>query len=194
MGRTKQRIYSLREWEAADPLDRLYIHLMEPERWGLNPKEEEMLEKLRIVWAIVCEKNTQRERIRLISEQILVSERTVSRYIQDALHLFGDILRVDMDLELSLAYERYMHLYEKSKAAEDFDTARRCQDSAVEILAKIEARSPKEGKKYAQLVFTDDPAALVARNADAEDLDFEEIDHAEKSLLEREAIELPEGH
>lgn len=192
MGRNKQRIYSLREWEAADPLDRLYIHLLEPERWNLNPKEEEMLDRLRKVWAIVCEKSTQRARIKLISEQIEVSERTVQRYINDSIRLFGDILRVDMDLELSLAYERYMKLYSKAVKAEDFDTARRCQDSATAILDKIEARQPKQQKVYAELIFTSDPAAIKARNS--EELEFEDLPDAEESLLEREATELPAGH
>lgn len=192
MGRNKQRIYSLREWEAADPLDRLYIHLLEPERWNLNPKEEEMLDRLRKVWAIVCEKSTQRARIKLISEQIEVSERTVQRYINDSIRLFGDILRVDMDLELSLAYERYMKLYSKAVKAKDFDTARRCQDSATAILDKIEARQPKQQKVYAELIFTSDPAAIKARNT--QELEFEDLPDAEESLLEREATELPAGH
>lgn len=193
--RRDKRIYTEAEWKAADALDRLYIHLMEPDRWALNNQDAELLENLRKVWAIICDKRTQRERIRLISEQIQVSERTVVRYIQDATRLFGDILKVDMELELALAYERYMKLYQKALKAKDFDTARRCQDSALVILEKIESRTPRVAKVYAQLIFTSDPAALSARNADSEDLEFEEMPyHAEESLLEREAVELPAGH
>lgn len=190
--RLDKRIYTEREWQAADGLDRLYIHLMEPDRWILNDQEDEMLERLREVWAIVCKKSTQRERIKLISEQILVSERTVVKYIQDATHLFGDILKVDMDLELALAHERYMKLYKKALDAKDFDTARRCQDSATVILEKIESRQPRTAKVYAALVFTSDPAALSARNA--EELEFEDVTYAEESILESEAVGIPAGH
>lgn len=190
--RGDKHIYTEREWQAADGLDRLYIHLMEPDRWVLNNQEDEMLDRLRKVWAIVCAKRTQRERIKMISEQIEVSERTVVKYIQDAIHLFGDILKVDMDLELALAHERYMKLYQKALKAKDFDTARRCQDSAMVILEKIEARAPRAAKVYAQLIFTSDPSALSARNA--EELEFEEMPYAEESLLESEAIGIPAGH
>ncbi len=193
MSREPKRIYSERDWQAADPLDRLYIHLMEPNRWPLNAVEDERLDRLRKVWAIMCEKNTTRERIALISEQVAVTERTVYRDMDDAKSLFGDILKLDLDLELRLAYDRYMELFEKAKQDKDFDTARRCQDSALVVLAQIEAKQPKKGKVYAQIIFTDDPKILTARNA--EEIDFDEMpDHATESVLEREATELPAGH
>ena len=194
MSRQPKRIYNERDWQAADPLDRLYMHLMEPHRWALNNIEEDRLDRLRKVWAIMCEKATTRERIKLISEIVEVTERTVYRDMEDAKGLFGDILKIDIELELRLAYERYMELFEKAKIGEDYDTARRCQDSALMVLAQIEAKTPKKGKVYAQILFTNDPAALRARNQDeGEEIDFDELDGTQ-SVLEREAVELPSGH
>lgn len=194
MSRQPKRIYSERDWQAADPLDRLYIHLMEPHRWVLNNVEEDRLDRLRKVWAIMCEKATTRERIALISEIVDVTERTVYRDMDDATRLFGDILKLDVDLELRLAYDRYMELFEKAKDDKDYDTARRCQDSALAVLAQIEAKTPKKGKVYAQILFTNDPAALRARNVDeGEEIDFDELDGTQ-SVLEREAVELSAGH
>ena len=54
-------------------------------------------------------------------------------------------------------------LYEKAKTGEDYETARRCQDSALVVLAQLEAKQPKKGKVYAEILFTNDPAALKAR-------------------------------
>lgn len=193
MSKQPKRIYTERDWQAADPLDRLYMHLMEPQRWVLNSNEDDRLDRLRKVWAIMCEKATTRERIALISEQVEVTERTVYRDMEDAKRLFGDILNFDIELELRLAYDRYMELYEKAKADKDYDTARRCHDSALGVLAQIEQRTPKKQKIYPQITFTDDPKALRSRNDNSEALDFEEIpSHA--SLLERETVELPAGH
>ncbi len=190
MSNRSQKIFTEKDWDDGDTIDRIYIYLMEPDRWCLSIVEERMLDALRKVWAIVCDKPSQRARIRLISEQIDVSERSVQRYIKDAILLFGDILKVDMDLELSLAHSRYMKLYQKAMKAEEFDVARRCQDSAVAILEKIEARQPKSAKQYAKLTFTDDPKALRARNA--EDLEFEYVDNGrETSVLERQAVGVP---
>lgn len=194
MSRQPKRIYTERDWQAADPLDRLYIHLMEPHRWPLNGMEEERLDRLRKVWGIMCEKATTRERIALISELVNVTERTVYRDMEDAKRLFGDILKLDVDLELRLAYDRYMELYEKAKNDNDYDTARRCQDSALVVLAQIEAKTPKKGKVYAQILFTNDPAALRPRNQDeGEEIDFDDLDGSQ-SVLEQQAVELPAGH
>lgn len=185
-------IYTEAQWAAADQIDRLYMHLLEPERWILTRTEDEMLEKLRQVWAIVCKKSTQRERIRLISENIAVSEKTVGRYIENATHLFGDLLKVDIDVELALAYDRYMKLYEKAKKTKDFESARRCQDSAVAILEKIASRAPVKKREYAGIVFTDDHTRLRSR-LDAEDADFQMIINEEAHLLESEAVKVPAG-
>ncbi len=189
MGRKKVMIYTPEQWAAADAIDRLYMHLIEPERWVLTQAEDEMLEQLREVWAIICKKSTQRHRIRLISRQISVSERTVLRYIENAQHLFGDMLKVDMDIELSLAYGRYMKLYEKAKKAKDYDAARRCQDSAVIILEKIAARAPVKRKEYTGIIFTDDHTHLQSR-LDAEDAEFQMISDEEARLLEPEAVKV----
>ena len=194
MSRQPKRIYTERDWQAADPLDRLYIHLMEPNRWPLNGMEEERLDRLRKVWAIMCEKATTRERLKLISEQVTVNERTIYRDMDDAKSIFGDILKIDLELELRLAYDRYMELYEKAKDEKDYDTARRCQDSALNVLAQIEAKTPKKGKVYAQILFTNDPAALRPRNEEeGEEIEFDELDGSQ-SVLEQQAVELPAGH
>lgn len=194
MGRKKVLIYTDAQWAAADAIDRMYMHLLEPERWILTQAEDEMLEQLRQVWAIICKKSTQRERIRLISEQISVSERTVTRYIENAQHLFGDMLKVDLDIELALAYDRYMKLYEKARKAKDFDAARRCQDSAVIILEKIEARAPVKKKEYTGIIFTDDYQHLQSRLQDAEDADFQILPDEKTRLLEPEAVKVPPGN
>lgn len=194
MSRQPKKIYTERDWIAADAMDRLYMHLLEPQRWVLNNAEYERLSRLRVVWSIMCEKSTMRERIALISEQVDVTERTVYRDMQDAKELFGDILKFDVDLELRLAYERYMALYQKAQDEKDYDTARRCQDSALAVLAQLEAREPKKGKKYAAIVFTNDPAALRARNQDeGEEIEFDELDGTQ-SLLELEADQLSASH
>lgn len=194
MGRNKQRIYTERQWKEADPVDRMYMHLLEPTRWILSPHEEDRLDRLRKVWAIMCDKATAKERIRLISEIVDVTERTVYRDMQDAANLFGDILKYDIELELRLSYERYMLLFEKAFIGQDYDTARRIQDSALEVLAKLEARTPKKSKKYPEIVFTSDPAALRARNdIEGEEIDFDEIPNA-TGILEREADRISEGN
>ena len=186
MSRKPKPIYSQEDWDSADPIDRLYMHLLEPHRWPLNNTEELRLERLRKVWSIMCDKPTMRARVKLISEVVDVTERTVYNDMEAAKMLFGDILKLDLDLEYRLAYEGYMLLYQKAKKEQDYETAKRCQDSALVLLSKIEERAPKRAKTYPAIVFTSDPAYLKARNAmDGEDIEFETIPNA--SLLEQKA-------
>lgn len=178
------KIYTEADWKAADGVDRLYLHLLEPDRWELTYAEEDRLDCLRKVWAIMCKTSTPRARIKLIMQHIDVTERTVYVYINDATALFGDMLKVDLDTELALSYARFMKLYDKAKSGGDYETARRCQDNALAVLDKIEARSPKDAKKYATLTFTDNPAALSARN-EGELIEFEDV---EAGVLELQTV------
>lgn len=197
MGRIKQKIYTEREWKDADPLDRLYIHLMEPERWELTDGEERKLDILNGVWKIVVKRASPRERIRLITKTYDCTERSAHRYIQEATKLFMETLDIDHELELRLAYHRFMKIHERAKANDKsdetqkaLDTARRALESAMKVREQLELRQPKQMRHYAQVLFTDDPKALTARNA--EDVDFEE--YAEESILELEAVGIPSGH
>ncbi len=190
----KHRIYTQREWEDADPLDRLYIHLMEPERWVLNAYEEDKLDTLNQVWKIIVKKASPRERIKLITNTLGCCDRSAFRHIQEATKLFMETLDLDHDLELRLAYHRFSRLHDEARKAEDWDGARRALDSAMSIRAQIESRQPKQLRLYASLLFTDDPKALTARNADTQDVEFEELSHAEKGILELQTVELPAGN
>jgi hypothetical protein len=196
MSRAKQRIYTEREWKDADPMDRLYMHLMEPERWNLNEIEENKLDILSGVWKIMVKKASPRERIRIISRTYDCTERSAFRYVQEATRLFLETLDVDHELELRLAYHRFMKIHEKAKENDKsddtqkaLDVARRALESAMKVREQLEQRQPKKARIYADVVFTDDPKALRARNT--EDIEFEDLD---ESILELEAVSIPASH
>lgn len=181
-----RKIFTEQDWENADRIDRLYMYLMEPDRWVLSYEEDDYLENLRKVWAIVCKQSTPRGRMKLIAYHMNVTERTIRNYINEATRLFGDMLAIDVELELSLAYNRMMKLHDKARESGDYETARRCQDNALGILEKIEAAKPKQVKKYPTITFTSDPTALVARNS-GEQIEFEDV----QRVLEPQAVGVP---
>ena len=190
MSRTKQRIYTEKEWKDADSLDRLYIHLMEPERWVLNAYEEDKLDILTGVWKIIVKKASPRERIRIITRTYDCTERSAFRYVQDATKLFMETLDVDHELELRLAYHRFMTLHDKAKSDGDYDSAMRSLERAMKVRLDLEERQPQKKKVYPVIQFVSDPLALVPRNL--EDLNFEELEY-EENLLESEANRVSEG-
>lgn len=195
----QNRIFSLEEFQNADRVERCYIHLLEPTRFVLTASEQSFLDDLRKVWAILCEKNTQRDRVGAIAEILAVSERTVGRHIRDAQYLFGEILELDTLFELRLMYDRYLKLYEQvlqdgiGNPFNNFDNARRALDSANKILLEIELRKPREPREYQGIVFTDDPKFLKSRLDDTEQfIDFEEFKKSPTTLLEPAAVGFPE--
>jgi hypothetical protein len=71
------------------------------------------------------------------------------------------------------------------------DVARRALESAMKVREQLEQRQPKALRSYAEVMFTDDPKALRARNT--EDIEFEDLSHAEEDILELETVGIPTG-
>ena len=167
-------------------MDRLYIHLMQPAEFPISDQEEIRLEALRETWTVMCKKMSTWRRLQVLRKVFEVSERTIYKYMDDAKYLFGDILKTDADLELSLLKDKYYALAEKAEKDGDYDIARRCYDSAQEIIKKIRENQPKQKRVFAAVIFTDDPKALTNRTEDGEYTEFEET-----GVLELEAIAVP---
>jgi hypothetical protein len=189
----KDRIYTQREWDDADPLDRLYIHLMEPDRWVLSAPEEDKMDALTTTWKIIVKKASPRERIRLITRSLDCTERTAYRYIQDATKLFMETLDLDHELELRLAYHRFSRIHDEARTDKDWDGARRALDSAMNIRAQIESRQPVKVKSYARLIVVDDPKAIRARNQDNDVLEFEMLGNGLPNLSEQKTEVILQG-
>ncbi len=187
MGRQRHKIFSEQDWKDADQIDRLYMHIMEPGRWELSYRDQDKLDLLRETWAIMGKKATWSSRMKLMLQVVDATEGQIAKFYREAQQLFGDLMTVDIETELSAAYQRFMKLYEKAKSAGDFEAARRCHGDAIKVLEMMENRKPKQARTYAEITFTDNPQALRARNIDAEDIDFEDA----SDILESEAIKLP---
>ena len=183
----KEPLFSRNDWKEADQLGRIYIHLLQPE-FELEYPDEEKLEQLKQVWAILGKTMSKMKQIRRIEEFCGVTTRTAFKFIDEAQQLFGQILKVDSEVELAAMKERYYRLADKAEKEGDYDTARRCIDSAQALIAKIEASQPAQKRVFATVIFTDDPKALQAQH-DGDEIEFEEIDA--ESVLEQQAIAVP---
>ena len=174
-----KRIFTESEWETAEGIDRLYIHLMEPHKWPLNMIEAKKLEDLTAAWAIIVKEPRPRNRVFKVAGATGVQDRQAMKLIDDAKELFGEVLEVDIWLERRLAYQRLMGLYRHASEAKDFAAAEKIQKQALELLDKIEKTAPKEAKQYMPIQTTTNPKALTARNA--QEIDFEDVPTVPKS-------------
>lgn len=190
MGRPKNKIFTEDDWKDANQIDRLYMNILEPDRWKLSMADEQKLELLRETWAIMGKKAAYASRLKLMQQHVDATEGQIAKYFREAQELFGDLLQVNIETELQAAYQRFMRLYEKAQTAGDFEAARRCQGDALKVLDLLELRKPKQQKQYPNIIFTSDPKALRPRNAEPEDIEFEDA----PGLLEPETAPLPEHH
>lgn len=167
-------IYTLAEFSNADKLDRIYMHLVEP-KWQLSLTDQESLNQLKAAWNAILHFPNQSSRIRHLEDTFQVTELKARLLLKEAAQVFGDLTKLNVELELHMSRERYLKLMQKAEDAGDFDIARKCQESADKVMAEIERRVPEKKKVYAQIILTDDPKALRPRNE--QDLDIPEIEH-----------------
>jgi len=190
LSKKQRQIFTIDDWKQADRIERIYINLVQRE-FELSYEDEEYLEKLKKVWAILGKTMTKMKQVELIQEFAMVTTRTAFKYIDDAQALFGEILKTDAEIELAALKERYYLLADKAEQLQDYDTARRCMESAQAIIEKIQALNPKKQRVFATVIFTDDPKALTATH-DGDEIEFEEL--GAQSLLEQQAIAVPSGY
>lgn len=190
MKRGRRRLYTLKDWESADETDRMWMHMQEPERWTLSPREDETLQKLKAVWALVMENTRPTKRVKAIMEAFDCTSKTAYVYIRRATDIFGDLLDIDHTLEMHLAYDKALHLMQLAEEEGEIETAQKCLKTAEEIRAKIEAKKPRETKQYVSITITNNPNVLNAKNEDylelSEAIDYEPIPSyaAETSISE----------
>lgn len=188
-----KRIFTAGDWAAASEIDKIYIHMIDPDRFHLTETLAERFKNLRIVWSIYCERHSSAIRIKEIAEQLSVSEPTANRLIKDAMYIFGDLIAVDTKAELEIGYQRYMAMLDMSMEKKDYEQAAKIQANATKLLDSLRLLEKPAKKQYTTIVFTDNPAALRPRNEDAEEADYSEI-LPNASLLEPETVAIPAHH
>lgn len=193
MPRPKSKIYSEADWENADEMERLFIHLMEPTRWPLRPVEAEKLDNLRKVWAVMVTNSTHRARIQLISDLVAVSERTAYRWMEEASHLFN--IDLNPDFEKAYLVQRLWELADKAEAEFDFKAAERAMSKIAQIRGfDREDGGLKPGELQIPVaLFTSNPKALSNQKIEADDAEFIELDADQGDLFQRETVGIPVG-
>ena len=177
------RVYTQADFDNAQGIvERVIIHLDQPRKFLLTESERRHFERLRVVFGIMLQCNTQRERIRRIGAVIPVSERSAARYMAEAKELFVDMVRVDRDFERHFLKEK---LYGLAKRAEDdgnYEIAMKCLEKVIKLEGyDREGSGIKPGDiELPVLIFTSNPKALTSKVDD-------DIEDAEAIILEREA-------
>jgi hypothetical protein len=173
MRRVQKRLYTLKDWESGDDFDRMWMSMQEPDRWVLTPREDSTLQKLKAVWALVMENTRPTQRVKAITEAYDCTPKTAYTYIRQATDLFGDLMNIDHELEMHLAYDKALHLMQLAEQDGDIETAQKCLKTAQDIREKIENKTPRQAKQYVAITITNNPKVLEAKNAESLELSQE---------------------
>lgn len=178
---SNRRVYTQQDFDTAQGVERIVIHLDNPRAFPLSPTERRHFERLRVVFGVMMACNTQRDRIRRISQVIAVSEKSIRRYMDEATMLFGDLMAVDARFEKNFLKEKLYGLAKKAEEAGDIETAVKCLDRVIKISGyDREDGGLKPGDiQMPTIIFTSNPKALTEPNYD------------EAVVLESEAIRVP---
>jgi len=187
----KKQIFTLEDWKQANQLERIFISIVEPKKFDLNHVDEEKFKSLRKVWGILGQTMNKARQIDLIMDRCGVDERLAYKLSKEAEEIFGRLSEVDEWIENQGLKQRLFLLADKAEEDGDYETARKCLESARMILDKQNEKKPRETRVFAQVVFIDDPKAITS-TTEGDDIDYEEIP-GEESLLEPQAIGVPSG-
>lgn len=193
-------IYSQADFNKADRIGRIRMHMLEPDRFALNDPDEEYYRQLQQAYQLVFEELRQSVAIRAIQETIDGAEswHKANRILQDIYELFAPFLKKNKELRRAILVEK---LYMMAKVAEskavfeytdsDGVTQSGADQEWMVIAERLYSQAGKfEGLdehdtalidpdeiKIPNIEITSDPAAfLAAQNEEAEEAEDDEYD------------------
>lgn len=180
---SSERVYTQADFDNAQGIvERIIIHLDQPRKYLLSESERRHFERLRIVFGIMLQCNTQKARVRRISQVIPVSERSVIRYMSEAKELFVDMMRVDREWERHFLKEKLYGLAQKAEEAGDVETAMKCLDKVIKLEGydREDSGIKPDDIMLPNLIFTADARAISSN-----------IEYEEALVLEQETVAVP---
>lgn len=171
----KKRLFTEAEYAAADPVERIYMHLLQPDELQLNKYDAQRLDYLKTAFAIACEEASGFERIRKFMAASGLSERQSQQYLLDAITLFGDVLKVNKDLEKAVIREKLIKLAQLAHEKGDYETELKCWTQITKLygLDKPDPADKPKKARFTEVIFTNNPRVL---KIEAENAEYEEGD------------------
>lgn len=166
----KRRVFTEAEYAAADPVERIYMHLLQPDELHLNKYDAQRLDYLKTAFAIACEEASGFERIRKMTAVTGLSERNAHQYILDSIRLFGDVLKVNKDLEKAVIREKLIKLAELAHEKKDYETELKCWTQITKLfgLDKPDQADKPKKPRIVEVIFTNNPNVLKIQAENAE--------------------------
>lgn len=159
--RLNTRVFTQGEFDRSGRLERLYIHMLDPQ-FHLNDTEERLLSDLKRVFELISDKVSRADGIQAIMGDFGCTRAHAANLFAEASDLFGRMLQVNKKYDRAVIREKLAKLSEKAEMNEEYGEARKCLEAIVKLdnLFDQEEAPVQERQEPAQVFFTNDPKVL----------------------------------
>lgn len=162
-GLSTKRVFDLVEFKNATKVERMYMYMIEPDRFVLAEEEERYFHILRQSYAVIAEFDKPRgEVIEAINTIKGDFRATAYRIMKDAQSLFGMFEEVDKRVQRAIVREKLKMLAIKAQNQNDGQLEARCYEAMIR-LDKLDQSDgdPVQDTTIPMLEVTSDPTALI---------------------------------
>ena len=199
---SKIEIYSLADFQKANRLDRIRMHMLEPERFVLSDDDGEYYRQLQHAYHMVFDELRESVAMKAIMENVPGANtwHRANKVLRDIYELFSPFLKKNKDLRRAIVLEKLYMLadvaqkravftYTDYKGDQQEGADREWMEMAERLLtqaAKIEGLDQPEKAAFdpeelliPEIEITSDPAAFLASQMEFEDAEFDDYPDGE---------------
>lgn len=174
------KIYTLQEFTAADRIDRIQMHIMEPKRFILTLTEEEYWRKLQQAYHLCYDELRQSEAIKKIQESVYDCETwyKANRVYADMTAVFGQFVQKNAEFRRQIAVEKLYFFAKKAEDDDDWQLAASIIEKAAKLegLDKIQPGFTADDINLPDIEVTSDAEVLRIAEETWEEADLEDED------------------
>lgn len=160
----KLRVFSAKEFKEGTRLDKIYINIINPDRFKLNNTDTVYLDKLRSAFVIYDEEITERGvMLKLKGIYPDSSDRHLYQVIRDCKQLFGNLTDRNIKFDKMIQRERILRHIGKAQVDGDHKAVAAFEKLLISIDGtdkSVDEGFDPEMLKLPDLIFTEDPKVL----------------------------------
>jgi len=175
-GKHLKRVYNQNDWNEADRLGRILIHVMEPDFFPLNDRDSKHFDRMQRCYTIMLSTFSDASRMALLKKEFHnMNSRAISKLKIDCETFYNKFSTQTKQFNWTLQQERVLKHLERAVIEKDLQAVAKFET----ILQKMRAEMPDDIQEEEVFIpdfeFTTDPRYLDGD----QDIDYEEVDEEE---------------
>lgn len=163
--KSKIALFTNEQFKKASRIERMHMHLLDPDRFYLPDEDFHYLEKLKLAFAVISNTLSRTEALKKIEAvlNIDIRKQDAYKYYNDSRELFGNIIKSNKDFDRLVLREKLVILANTAEAMMNIEEARKCYEAIMKLDALDkhgESDFNPEDFQFPTIIFSDDPSLL----------------------------------